>query len=185
MRSLIVCSSLFVLLAGCWSGSLAGNGDGGGTEIQPPPPLTFNLRNDGASSLYIYQSCNPDMTITELSDPPREIGYAYGCGICDCAVSVCPSVVCGPCFVGAQEIAGGATFQWSWSPVDMTYETRADTTMCTHTRVLPAGQYRLDVRVYAAMADAVARNGAGLVTQIFTLPPDAERQIFVPIAAPP
>jgi len=121
-----------------------------------PPPITFSLQNGGATSVYIYEGCTPDLTITQLSTPPIVIGNpADGCGICDCAQTICPAVVCGARYQGGLEIAAAGGQQYLWSPVDMSYETRG-TTQCSHTGILPPGHYRIDAPVYTSNADAVA-----------------------------
>jgi hypothetical protein len=135
-----------------------------------PPPITFSLQNGGATSTYIYEGCSPELTITELSTPPIVIGLPDGgCGICDCAQTTCPPVVCGPCYQGGLEIAAAGAQQYFWDPVDMSYETRG-ATECSHTRILPPGHYRIEIPVYTSAADAVAKTGARLVTKTFDLP---------------
>jgi hypothetical protein len=154
--------------AGGGSGGAGGSTPDGGVAV--PPPITFSLQNGGATSLYIFEGCIPDLTITELSTPPIVIGRPDGgCGICDCAQATCPAVTCGPCYQGGLAIAAAGAQQYFWDPVDMSYETRG-TTECSHTRILPPGQYRIDIPVYTSAADAVAKTGARLVTKTFDLP---------------
>jgi len=56
-----------------------------------------------------------------------------------------------------------------WNAVSVTYET-APTGSCERKHALPAGQYRIDVPVYASPEDALAKTGARIATQTFTLP---------------
>ena len=167
-----------VAVIGCGGGSL------GQTQTEPPTPPTFNLQNSGPTSVYLFESCVLDLTITALADPPRAIGLpSGGCGICDCAVQSCPQVVCGPCYFGGLEVAAGAAQSYFWTPVDVAYETRA-TSSCSRMRALPAGHYRIDVPVYASADDAAAKTGARIVSQTFDLPASGDA-IAVPIAASP
>jgi hypothetical protein len=145
------------------------------------PPVTFSLDNGGTTSLFIFESCIPDLTITQLTSPPVVIGQpSGGCGICSCAqVNSCPPVTCGPCFEGGLEIIAAGAQQYFWSPVDLSYETRGSA-QCSHTRVLPPGQYRIDVPVYTTSAGAVAKTGGWVVSRTFDLP--TTDTIHVPLA---
>jgi hypothetical protein len=82
-------------------------------------------------------------------------------------VASCP--VCGACFQGSREVAGGTTVSEYWSTVTVTYEP-APTGSCERKHALPAGQYRIDVPVYGSAEDAAAKMGARIATQTFTLP---------------
>ena len=155
-----------------WVTTCPGESDGGsdGGGIGDPAPLTFSLQNGGLTSVYLFEGCVLDLTITALIDPPQAIGLPDGgCGVCDCAAQSCPQVVCGPCYFGGLEVAPGAAQPFSWTPVDVTYEARA-TSSCSRSRVLPAGRYRIDVPVYASPEDANAKTGARIASQTFDLP---------------
>jgi hypothetical protein len=172
MRGLAGCTGLLLLIAGCSS-----------TPVIPhPEPVRFDLRNDHVSSVFLYEACTLDLTITEVVDPSRTIGRPSGCGICDCAASSCPIVACGPCFEGAREVVAGGTQSWSWTPVDVTYETSGGS-RCSHTRLLPPGPYRIDIPVYDLMEDAMAKVNARLVTQSFEIP--AISTVVIDLAANP
>ena len=175
MRIHYLAYSSIVALAAC-------TGSPGSGTVVPPAPLTFELRNDNPNPLFIYMGCTPDLTITELTTSPKIVGLGVGCGICDCSAESCPPVLCGPCFAGAFEIPAASSQPWSWSPVDMTYEPRGSTT-CSHTRILPSGQYRIDVPIYERMEDAMAKMNGRVATQEFTLP--AAEPVIVPLAAGP
>lgn len=142
------------------------------TPVPNPTPLTFALQNGGSTSVYLFEECLLDMTITELVNPPRMVGLpGGGCGVCDCGASSCPPVVCGACYDGGLEVAAGAAQSYLWTPVDIQYETGATAT-CSRTQLLPAGQYRIDVPVYASAADATAKTSARIATATFSLPGD-------------
>jgi hypothetical protein len=153
------------------SGGVGGGGGTGGTggSNPTPSPVTFALENGGATSVFIFESCSPDLTITELSNPTVTIGRPVGCGICDCAQATCPPVTCGACFEGGQEIPAAGAQQYVWDPVDISYQTRG-TTQCSNTRILPPGHYRIDVPVYTTSANAAARTGGWVASQTFDLP---------------
>jgi hypothetical protein len=187
-RSCFCYTAMRLRLTNLFGVLLLGAGCGGQVGQPPPPPpeppapLTFQLQNGGTSSLYIYVSCLADVTFTNLDDPSTSIRLPNGgCGICDCAAQTCPSVVCGPCFMGGLEVAPGGNDQYFWTPVDITYRTGATST-CSSSRTLPAGHYRIDVPVYTTSADANAKTGARVVSQSFQLP--ATDVITVPLATP-
>ena len=158
MKSLLIAAVMVALAGACST-----------TTVDPGPPpstVTFELRNDGVPTLYLFQDCLLDLTITALADPPRVIEREGPCG-CDCGVASCP--VCGPCFQGSREVAGGTVVSEYWSTVSVTYEP-APTGSCERKHALPAGQYRIDVPVYGSAEDAAAKTGARTATQTFTLP---------------
>jgi hypothetical protein len=132
----------------------------------PPSVVTFELRNDSLATVYLFQECFLDYTITSLADPPYQIGRQWACG-CDCALSSCP--VCGACFQGSREVPGGAAVSESWTAVNVTAEPRP-AGACEKKHTLPAGPYRIDIPVYTSDADATARTAARIATQSFVLP---------------
>lgn len=170
MKPLLLIVATTAALAGACGSNTLGTGT-------PPTPstVTFELRNDSVPAVYLFQNCLLDLTITSLSDPAHVVEREGPCG-CDCGVASCP--VCGPCFAGPREIAGGGTVSEYWSAVSVTYET-APTGSCERKHALPAGQYRIDVPVYASAEDALAKTGARMATQTFTLPVAGD---MVPVA---
>jgi hypothetical protein len=139
-----------------------------GTGTPPTPStVTFELRNDGVAAVYLVQNCSINLTITSLADPAHVVEREGPCG-CDCGVAACP--VCGPCWAGFPEVAAGGTMSEYWNAVSVTYEP-APTGSCERKHALPAGQYRIDVPVYASPEEAaVGGAGARIATQTFTLP---------------
>ena len=147
-------------LAGACSNTL-------GTGNTPPPStVTFELRNASVPAVYLFENCLLDLTITSLADPAHVVEREGPCG-CDCGVASCP--LCGPCYAGPREIVGGGRVSEYWTAVSVTHEP-APTGSCERKHALPAGQYRIDVPVYASAEDAVAKAGARMATQTFTLP---------------
>jgi hypothetical protein len=162
MRSLVFALVVGAALAGaCGKGGIAGPDSG-----LPPSVVTFELRNDGIATVYLFQGCLIDYTITSLADPVHVIQRNEGCG-CDCSQTNCP--VCGACFMGSREVAMGASLSDVWTTVDIVNVPRP-TGSCQRSETLPAGPYRIDVPVYASDADALARTGARTATQSFVLP---------------
>lgn len=156
------------------AGGTTGTGGTGG----PPPStvVTFELVNNSAPTVYLFQECWIESTITSLADPPHVVERDGPCA-CDCAQSIC--AVCGQCFQGSRELLGGAVMQESWSPVSVTYEpTPAGS--CSRRHALPDGPYRIDIPVYPTAEDAVARTGARIATQSFSLPVGDE-SVTVPL----
>lgn len=184
-----------VLLGACTGNPVSGTvirGDAGGEDggsggapelppnIVPPVPIMFRLTNDGPAAWYVHAECNLGWTFTELRNPTEAIGLPTGCGVCDCSVSSCPPVTCGPCHSGWIEVPAGSKQTWYWTPIDMSYETRGNT-VCSHTRGLSAGQYRIDLPIYASMADAIAKVNGRVLTQEFSLP--SVEPVVIPLAA--
>ena len=185
MKSLLVVAALIAAAASgaCSTGGGALTGAGGTTGTGgtggPPPStvVTFELLNNSAPTVYLFQDCWVESTITSLADPPHVIERDGPCA-CDCAQSTCP--VCGPCFQGSREVVSGAVMQEFWSPASVTYETRPAGS-CSRRHALPDGPYRIDVPVYPTAEDAVARTGARIATQSFALPVGDE-SVIVPLA---
>ena len=146
----------------------------------PPTTISFDLRNDGASPAYVFETCIVDFTITSEADPNTPITRVAGC-ICTCEQAPqCP--LCGPCFSGPREIAAGGKLTAYWTTASVTTETRGNIG-CQIVHPLPAGSYRIDLPVYASEADATAKLSPRTVTQTFTLPPPSD-VITLPVAAP-
>jgi hypothetical protein len=180
------CNSKSLLLATFWSAfSLAACGGSLAPQNLPPDPtpLTFELHNGGATSVYLHETCTLELSILQLTAPPEAVGLSTGgCGVCDCAAASCGPVACGACFDGGLEVAAGATQQYFWTQVDVQYETGAAAT-CSRTTALPAGPYRIDVPVFASADDASGGIGARVATATFTLP-DVEN-VAVPLEQNP
>jgi len=141
----------------------------GSSTLQPPPQassITFQLRNDGISTVYLFENCTIEYTITSLADPVQEIARAGVCA-CACDQSSCP--VCGPCFAGPRDVAVGASLPESWSAVRVATQTTS-TGSCERRTPLPYGRYRIDVPVYPTVADALAKMYGRTATQTFDLP---------------
>jgi len=184
MKSSLAVAALIAAVASgaCSTGGGALTGAGGTTGTGgtggPPPStvVTFELLNNSTPTVYLFQDCWVESTITSLADPPHVIERDGPCA-CDCAQSTCP--VCGPCFQGSREVLGGAVMQEFWSPASVTYETRPAGS-CSRRHALPDGPYRIDVPVYPTAEDAVARTGARIATQSFALPVGDE-SVIVPL----
>jgi hypothetical protein len=185
MRPLLAVAAVIAAAAGaCGTGggqlTGAGGTTGSGGTGGPPPStvVTFELRNDSAPTVYLFQDCLVEYTITSLADPPHLIERPGPCG-CDCAQSICP--VCGPCFQGSREVAGGAVMNEYWSAASVTYEPAPPPVgTCSRTHPLPDGPYRIDIPVYPTAEDAAARTGARIATQSFALPVPGE-SVIVPL----
>lgn len=170
MRGVFAAASLVIL---AW-GSI-------GCDVRRPEPMTFDLQNGGTASVFLREECLLELTITELADPPRSIGRVFVCPACDCSASSCLIAPCGACADGPHEVAGAATLSWQWTPVDMTPGMRG-TSACSHDRVLPGGQYRIDIPVYSQRDDAIAGVNARIVAKTFNIP--TAEPVVVPLAAP-
>jgi len=129
-------------------------------------PVTFQLRNDGISMVYVFESCQIDFTITSLADPVHQIALPGACA-CACGVA-CP--VCGPCFEGPLDVATGTMRTASWTTVRVTTEPTSTGGSCERQFPLALGPYRIDVPVYSTLADAMARMSGRMASQSFDLP---------------
>ena len=159
MRRVLLIAAVGMLAAGaCSSGTL-------GPPAQPSS-VTFQLRNDGLSTVFLFESCTVEYTITSLADPTHPIARGGACA-CACGQSACP--VCGACFEGPRDVAAGALVDESWSSVSVTTEA-TPTGSCERATPLPYGRYRIDVPVYPTVADAMARMLGRTATQTFDLP---------------
>lgn len=158
MKSLVFALAAGAALAGgCGKGSISDPGP-------PPSTVTFELRNDGIATVYLFQGCVIDYTITSLADPVHVIGRR-GCA-CDCDRADCRLCLCAAV---SREVAIGAAVSDSWTTEDVINVARPGGS-CQRSETLPAGPYRIDVPVYASDADAVARTGARTAIQSFMLP---------------
>lgn len=137
----------------------------GGTQQPPPTTITFQFHNDGIATVYVFQNCLLDFTITSLADPVHEIPRGGACA-CTCG-RACP--VCGPCFAGPRELAIGAMMIDTWNTVSVATETTASGS-CERSTTLPDGGYRIDVPVYPTGEDALTKTYARTATQSFDLP---------------
>jgi hypothetical protein len=169
------------LLIAAAAAALAGACDAGGTPAPPPSVVMFELRNDGATPVYLRENCLLDYTITSLAEPVRVIARQGACA-CDCAVATCP--VCGPCYEGPREVAVGAALTSVWAAVSVTYEPRTQSGSCERKHTLPAGPYRIDVPVYATLLEADEQSAPRTASQSFSLPASEER-VTVSLGASP
>jgi len=148
---------------------LAAGACGSGT-LEPPPQassITFQLRNDGLSTVYLFENCTIDYTITSLAEPVHAVARVGTCA-CECSQASCP--VCGPCFAGPRDVGVGAALAEYWSTVSVTTQPTSIGGTCEQRTPLPYGRYRIDVPVYPTVADATARMLGRTATQTFDLP---------------
>ena len=151
--------------------ALAGACGASGYDRSPAAmPVTFQLRNDGISTVYVFESCQIDFTITSLADPVHEIALSGGCA-CTCGLE-CP--VCGPCFEGPLDVVTGTMRTASWTTVKVTTEPTSTGGSCQREFPLAFGPYRIDVPVYPTLADAMARTTGRTASQSFELPLTSE-----------
>jgi hypothetical protein len=140
--------------------------DSGYDRTPAAMPVTFQLRNDGISTVYLFESCQIDFTITSLADPVHQIALPGACA-CACGIA-CP--VCGPCYEGPLDVATGTMRTAYWSTVKVTTEPTSTGGSCERQFPLGFGPYRIDVPVYPTLADATARMTGRTASQSFELP---------------
>ncbi len=131
-----------------------------------PATITFQLHNDGISTVDVMVNCQINLTITSLADPVHTIDREGACA-CDCAQSSCP--VCGPCWAGPREVPVGTMTSESWNAVSVTTQ-QTPAGSCERRTALPDGPYRIDVPVYPSADDALAGTAGWTTSQTFNLP---------------
>jgi hypothetical protein len=150
------------------TGALAA-GACGSSRLDPQPQpssVTFQLHNDGIGTVFLFENCTVEYTITSLADPVHEIALSGACA-CECGRE-CP--VCGACFAGPLDVATGTMRTESWNTVKVTSEPTSAGGSCERRTALPYGSYRIDVPVYPTLADAMARMSGRTASQSFELP---------------
>ena len=142
------------------------------TTRQPPFLVTFRLQTDGASPVYVHQGCiGVTFDVSACASGYAErLGPDYHCAcVCEDATCVGP-VVCGACYPDAGEaVMPGAPLEVRWDAIRTTDDTKAGFA-CVHSRALPAGKYRVSVRVFDDPEAARTSAGGRTVTQDFDLP---------------
>lgn len=143
------------------------------TTRQPPYGVTFRIRNQGASPVYLRQGCLFEFQIASCAAGYRDqLQNQIVCPVCACANPVCPSVTCGGCAEEHGELlAPGASRELEWDGVDHAFD-RAQN--CVRDRIMPAGQYRIRIPIYASAEAAVARQVARVVEHDFAFPPGGD-----------
>ena len=167
-----------ILAAGC-DPAADRPADGG----PPIAPLTAELRlvTTGAAPVFIYLGCVPELTITQVSPPRRDVTPTGGCA-CACEDAACQgNLACGACYAQALEIDSASPFTYNWQAVTQTSEPRGGWS-CIRTTNLPPGDYLIRVAAYASAQEAEAHTGARNVDAIFSLP--ASAPITVDLTAP-
>jgi hypothetical protein len=152
-----------VAVAGLLTGAC---GSTSGGPAKTPSTITFQLHNDGISTVAVMVNCQVTFTITSLADPVHTIDLEGPCA-CDCAQSSCS--VCGPCFAGPLEIPMGTMTTESWNAVSVTTQA-TPAGSCERRTALPDGPYRIDVPVYPSADAATAGTSGWTSSQTFNLP---------------
>ncbi|HEY4187134.1 MAG TPA: hypothetical protein VGP07_18810 [Polyangia bacterium] len=140
--------------------------------MAPPYPTEIRFKNDSGAPLYVHQGCvSIDFAISSCASGFGDsVGPTYHCA-CPCDLASCTSnPACGACpNPTGIEIDASQFVSASWDAVAVAEEDRGSYT-CVDSRALPAGRYRVAIRVYADAASAANDQGGRLVTQDFQLP---------------
>ena len=170
-------------------------GDGG---VTPTPPdasatpsvpffTTFRFRNDTVAPLYLHKACvGADYGVSSGAAGFHDyLGPRFTCA-CACDEPSCTSPpLCGQC--PASEgvlVAPGDEIDVGWDALEVTDDEKPRPNggapfWCVRSRVLPAGHYRVAVRVFDDMDAAAGNVGGRVVTRDFSLPGVA---VDVPLA---
>jgi hypothetical protein len=134
-----------------------------------PYQVTFRFRNARPDTVYIYDFCRIQYSISSCASGFRDDLAPNQSLPCSCDFAgQCP--VGGPCGRAAGPIAPGAVEDVVWSGT-REIQIHRDAYECTTTRVVPPGRYRVTLPLFASPATAQAR--APLLTTAtaeFTLP---------------
>jgi hypothetical protein len=160
---------------------------------QPPPfPTEFRFRNDTAAPLFINRgrACSGiDYGVSSCASGFRDrLGPEYHCA-CSCDEASCTGPnLCGACGdpVGVP-VPAGDSVAVPWDGVQITNDEKlrpngAAPFTCVRYHPLPAGRYRVAIRVYDDQMAAAAAVGGRTVTRDFELP-SAGNAVDVPLAA--
>lgn len=158
-----------------------------------PFPTQFRFRNDTDAPVFINkgsQCGGVDFSVSSCASGFRDrLGPVFTCA-CACDSTVCTgSLACGPCPPSeALAIAAGTTTAVDWSAVVTTVEQKSGVQgvpfMCLRHTALPAGRYRVAIRVFDDAASAAKNTGGRTVTRDFSLPADTTA-VDVPLSANP
>ena len=177
-------------------GVTGGGGGAGGGAVDPscrvdaagqapPYPTEIHFRNDSAAPLYVHQGCvGIDFGLSSCASGYRDfLEPVYHCA-CACEQTSCTGgLACGPCPapVGTA-IAAGHFATVAWNAIAVAEEDRG-TYHCVRSSPLPAGRYRIAIRVYDDAISAMNMVGGREVTQDFSLPTTAG-VLEVPVGTP-
>jgi len=185
--------------SGGGGGSAAGGAGGaagaGGAGIDPscrvdaggqaaPYPTEIHFRNDSGAPVYVHKGCiGIDFGVSSCASGYRDfLEPVYHCA-CACEQASCTGGLnCGACPqpVGTAIVAGQFAMV-SWDAYAVTEEDRGTYT-CVRSSALPAGRYRIAIRVYDDASSALNMVGGREVTQDFQLPA-AGGVLEVPVGA--
>src|SRR5258708_6929011 len=146
--------------------------DAPATTRKAPFAVTFRFRDDGDRPVFLHEGCGlPDYGISSCPAGFRDqLGPVFTCGICECDATACQPSACGQCAPEQSvTVAPGAVASFTWDGVGRAINARAQG-QCVRSRTLPAGTYRVAIRVFDNVADAERNVGGWLVARGFVLP---------------
>ena len=161
------------------------------SSVTPTPSTpfftTFRFRNDTAAPLFLHKAC----VGTEFGVSSGAVGFHDSVGprfhcACACDDAACtgpPS--CGQCPASEGAlVAPGDALEVGWDALEVTDDEKPRPNgsapfSCVRSRVLPAGEYRVAVRVFDDVDAAAGNVGGRVVTRDFSLPSAA---VDVPLA---
>jgi hypothetical protein len=134
-----------------------------------PFPVTFRVRNAGATPVFFRNGCLLEFQIASCA-----AGYADSlqnrivCPVRPCSMPMASIPTCGGCALDHGDLfAPGATRDLSWDGVDHAFDRSKN---CVTDRVLPSGRYRIRVPVYASPEAALARQNPRTIEVDFSTP---------------
>jgi hypothetical protein len=142
------------------------------TANVPPFAVEFQLRDDTNASVFIHKGCvGHEVGVSSCASGFRDrLGDSFLCA-CACDDPQCKGgLACGPCpEPEGTVVAPGDSLRVAFIGVSRSAEQKGNFS-CARTHELPAGRYRVAVRVYDTADDAKAEVGGRTVTRDFELP---------------
>jgi hypothetical protein len=149
--------------------------------------VAFRFQNDTAAPLYLHKACvGTDFGVSSGAAGFHDyLGPRFLCA-CACDDPSCTSPpLCGQCPASeGVQVAPGDTVLVGWDAVEVTDDQKPRSNggapfACVHSRLLPAGDYRVAVRVFDDVDAAAGNIGGRVVTRDFSLP---SATVDVPLA---
>ncbi len=138
--------------AGSSAGSGGASAGSGGSDACAVPgtgagpyDISFMLTNPSQKSIWLWQDCQLSAEISGCPDYAAPIALSGSC-TSDCE-DYQGCLACGACMSQPLEIPPGGSKPFAWAGYTYTFDT-VQGCACHHTKIAPAGKYRLSVSVW-------------------------------------
>lgn len=129
--------------------------------------VRFRLTNPGGGTVFVRSDCGLiEFGVSSCASQYRDqLWEVRPCPVCECATRASCGATCGACAEPAAVAVGSEPVLGTWTATVL----EAGEPACVWKRPLPAGRYRVAVKVYPTAEDAAARRGGREVTADFVL----------------